>query len=78
MLLPMCTVLSMVSVDARVKPEKRQRAADALKLFTPKLCASLGVLADFGLCCQRFLRPLDSADHDIARSAVSLINSKRR
>ena len=49
MLLPICTALSMASVDVRVKPEKRQRAADALKLFTPKLWVSRGALAGVGL-----------------------------
>ena len=72
MLLPLCTLLSAVSCDVRVKPEKRARAVEGLKLFTPKCSLTLGVLADYGLLTAAFIRKYDKMDHDIACCAREL------
>ena len=68
MLLPICTLLSTASCDARVKKEKRERAAQALQLVTPKFCLSLGALADYGLISAAFIHKYDALHHDIAAS----------
>ena len=68
MLLPICTLLSALRCDARVKKEKRERAAQTLQLFTPKFCLSLGALADYGLLSAAFIRKYDALHHDIAAS----------
>ena len=68
MLLPICTLRSTVSCDLRAKKEKRERAAQALQLFTPKFCLSLGALADYGLLSAAFIRKYDALHHDIAAS----------
>ena len=73
MLMPLCTLLSTTSCDARVHPNKRQRAVEALQLFTPKFCLTLGALADYGLVTAAFLRKYDTLDHDIAKSERELI-----
>ena len=71
-LMPICTVLSMTSCDQRASNVVRERACHALQLFKPRFCMCLGLAADFGLVCQRFLRIFDQGDHDIARSEAAL------
>ena len=78
MLLPICTLLSTVSCDARVSKEKRERAAESLQLFTPKFCLSLGALADYGLLCAAFIRKYDALDHDIAASERELLDFQKK
>ena len=78
MLLPICTLLSTVSCDTRVKKGKRERAAAALNLFTPKFCTSLGALADYGLLTASFIRKFDRLDHDIANSERELVRFERK
>ena len=78
MLLPICTLLSTVSCDLRVKKEKRERAAQALQLFTPKFCLSLGALADYGLLSAAFIRKYDALHHDIAASEGELLHFEKQ
>ena len=78
MLLPICTLLSTISCDNRVSKEKRERAASALQLFTPKFCLSLGALADYGVITQSFIRKFDSLHHDIAASERELLHFERK
>ena len=78
MLLPICTLLSTISCDARVKKEKRERAASALQLFTSKFCLSLGALADYGLISQSFIRKFDTLNHDIAASERELLHFQHK
>ena len=77
MLLPICTLLSTVSCDQRVNKEKRERAAQALQLFTPKFCLSLGALADYGLLSAAFIRKYDALHHDIAASEGELLHFEK-
>ena len=78
MLLPICTLLSTISCDHRVSKEKKERAASALQLFTPKFCLSLGALADYGVITQSFIRKFDSLHHDIAASERELLHFERK
>ena len=78
MLLPICTLLSTVSCDARVAKDRRERAAAALQLFTPKCCLSLGALADYGLLTAAFIRKFDCLNHDIAASERELLHFDRK
>ena len=78
MLLPICTLLSTISCDNRVSKEKRERAASALQLFTPKFCLSLGALADYGVITQSFIRKFDCLHHDIAASERELLYFERK
>ena len=78
MLLPICTLLSTISCDCRVGKDKRERAASALQLFTPKFCLSLGALADFNLISQAFIRKFDCLHHDIAVSERELLQFEHK
>ena len=78
MLLPICTLMSIVSCDQRVAKDKRERAASALRLFTPKFCLSLGALADYNLLTQSFIRKFDCQHHDIAASEREISHFERK
>ena len=78
MLRAIAQVLMAKACDARLQPEVRRRAAEALTAMDKRSDAVMaGLAGDYGEACVECLRVFDVNDHDIARTFPELIGFRR-
>jgi hypothetical protein len=78
LLIAVCMLLAAIASDARETHSRRTRAEEALDSMTPEFIVTAGLTADYTAECIDFLRMVDDADHDPARTRAQKFTFQER